>query len=83
MSELLPCPFCGKLVYIEKKPLWIQHSDGTTRGYHGCYEYDIHCDKCGCRTNLPGNNAVYTENNLVKENAIKAWNRRARDGQIH
>lgn len=22
MSELKPCPFCGELVYIEKRPLW-------------------------------------------------------------
>lgn len=83
MDELKPCPFCGNLVYLEKKPLWVQHPDGTTRGYYGCYEYDIHCDECGCRIKLPGNDTVYTTDNLAKENAIKAWNRRMNDGNLH
>lgn len=39
-KELKPCPFCGTVPYIEKIPLW--HG---SHGYHGCYEYDIHCKK--------------------------------------
>lgn len=83
MNELKPCPFCGNLVYLEKKPLWVQHPDGTTRGYYGCYEYDIHCDECGCRIKLPGNDTVYTTDNLAKENAIKTWNRRVNESKIN
>lgn len=76
---LKPCPFCGNLVYLEKRPLWIQHPDGTTRGYRGCYEYDIHCEKCGCRIALPGNDTVYRDDAQAKENAVSAWNTRAEE----
>ena len=77
MSELKPCPFCGELPHIEKRPLWQTYRDGHTRGYYGCYEYDIHCEKCGCRVNLGGNDTVYRSHDEAKENAIEAWNRRA------
>lgn len=77
MNELKPCPFCGASVYIEKKPLWHTHTDGTTHGYFGCYEYEIKCCKCGCNVPLKGNNTIYCDEKTAKENAIKAWNRRA------
>ena len=71
MSELKPCPFCGELVYIEKRPLW-----NGTHGYVGCYEYDIHCEKCGCRVYLGMNDTIYCSDEEAKTNAINAWNRR-------
>lgn len=71
-DNLKPCPFCGTNVHIEKKPLW-----QGSRGYHGCYEYDIHCHNCGCRVDIFGNDTIYRTDEEAKANAIKAWNRRA------
>ena len=71
-----PCPFCGSDVYLEKLPLWRTYTDGTTDGYCHSYEYDIHCEKCGCRINLKGNDTIYRSDEEAKQNAINAWNRR-------
>ena len=78
---LKPCPFCGSDVYLEKRPLWNEYG-GITRGYHGCYDYVIECSNqdCGCNVKLPGNDTIYHTDEEAKENAIKAWNRRACDG---
>ena len=70
--ELKPCPFCGENVKIERLPLW--HG---SHGYHGSYEYDIHCSNCGCRVDLDRNDTVYRSEEEARDNAIKAWNRRA------
>jgi hypothetical protein len=77
--EIKPCPFCGDIPYIERKPLFRIYGDGTTHGYRGCYEYDIHYHNpdCGCRVNLKGNNTIYHSDEEAKANAIKCWNRRA------
>lgn len=75
-SGVKSCPFCGNQVCVEKVPLWRTRGDGGTSGYSGCYEYDIHCDECGCRIRLPGNDTVYRSDKEAKENAINAWNRR-------
>ena len=72
---LKPCPFCGDVPYIEKKPLW--HG---THGYYGCYEYDIRCKHCGCRVNLGANQTVGIEDEEAINNAITAWNRRVNNG---
>ena len=70
MSETLkPCPFCGAEVHIDKNPLW-----NGSHGYHGCFEYDIHCGKCGCRVPLPQNDTIYRSDEVARENAITAWN---------
>ena len=75
MNEgLKPCPFCGNIPYIEKRPMW----DGA-RGYYGRYKFDIHCENCGCTVNLGANNTIYTKENEAKNNAIKAWNRRVEE----
>lgn len=76
MDELKPCPFCGTIPYIERKPLWRTYKNGSTHGYYGCFEYDIHCDKCGCRVNLGRNDSIYNTEEEARENAIKAWNKR-------
>ena len=77
MAELKPCPFCGELPYIEKKPLYTTYHDGTTHGYFGCFKYDIRCNKCGCNIPLGGNDTVYRTDEEAKKNATEAWNRRA------
>ena len=75
MSEKLkPCPFCGTSVCIEKKALW--HG---SRGYHDCYEYDIHCHNCGCRIRLERNDTIHRIHEEAKMNAVKAWNKRANE----
>ena len=75
MAELLPCPFCGEIPYIERKPLWKEYG-GSAHGYYGCFEYDIRCHKCGCNIPLSGNDTVYRKDEEARQNAIKAWNTR-------
>lgn len=73
-SELKPCPFCGSIPLLEKKPLW---SEGG-HGYYNCYEFDIHCINpvCGCRINLFNNNSIYHSEKEAIKNVINAWNER-------
>ena len=77
MSSLKPCPFCGEIPYIDRKRMWNTHYDGTTHGYVGSYEYDIHCHKCGCIIPLGENHTIYISDEEAKQNAINAWNKRA------
>lgn len=74
---LKPCPFCGNVPCLEKRPLW-RSSGGSAHGYYGCYEYVIKCDRvgCGCSVNLGSNDTVYRSDEEAKQNAIDAWNRR-------
>lgn len=73
---LLPCPFCGIPVFLEKKPMW---STGG-RGYFGCYSFVVKCRnlECQCTISLPGNDTVYNSEEEARANAIKAWNKRAK-----
>lgn len=82
MDELKPCPFCGEIVYLEKRPLW--RTEGiTTRGYAGCFKFIIECPnpKCRCNVMLGANDTIYRPEAEAKQNAIKAWNRRAYEQQ--
>lgn len=74
VSELKPCPFCGSIPLLEKKPLWSEHG----HGYYSCYEFDIHCPKvdCGCRILLLNNNTIYFSEEEAMKNAVDAWNER-------
>lgn len=76
--NIKPCPFCGTIPFLEKKPLWRTHG-GSTHGYYGSYEYDIHCDECGCRVPLCGNDTIYRTDKEAQQNALNAWNRRYTD----
>lgn len=78
--EIEPCPFCGDIPYIERKPLFRIYGDGTCSGYYGCYEYVIQCNNpdCGCRVNMKGNDTIYRSDEEAKTNAIKCWNRRTK-----
>lgn len=73
--KLKPCPFCGQTPTLEVKPMW--HG---SHGYHGCFEYDIHCKNCGCRVGLGQNTDIYISSEEAMNNAIKKWNRRAKHG---
>lgn len=73
-AKLKPCPFCGNSPYIEKIPLW-----NSSYGYYGCFKFDIHCDKCGCRIDLGQNDTVYCEEKQAIKNAVTAWNRRTKE----
>lgn len=77
MNELKPCPFCGETPQIEAKPLWELSRDGALHGYVGHYKYDIRCQKCGCNVTVRNNTTIYSGHKKARENAIKAWNRRA------
>lgn len=79
MAELKPCPFCGEVPYIEKSPMWRTHG-GTTHGYYGCFEYDIHCHKCGCNVPLGECYTIRISDEVARKNAIEAWNRRVDNG---
>lgn len=76
--ELKPCPFCGEIPFLERVPLWGTYNNGTTHGYHGCFEYIIKCanPECGCIVNLGKNNTIYNSDEDAKNSAIAAWNRR-------
>lgn len=77
--SIKPCPFCGEIPYLERKPLWETYRSGTTHGYYGCYEYEIKCNnlECGCSVKLGRNDTIYNKDEEAKQNAINAWNRRA------
>ena len=77
--NLRACPFCGVTPCMERKPLWTTYNDGTTHGYHDCYEYDIRCrnPECGCTVKLVKNDTIYNTDDEARKNAIEAWNRRA------
>lgn len=74
-----PCPFCGEIPYLERKPLWTTHTGGITHGFYGCYEYEIRCHnpECGCSVKLGSNDTIYNKDDVARQNAIDAWNRRA------
>lgn len=83
-ESIKPCPFCGEVPYLERRPLWQTYSDGTTHGYFGCYCYEIACrnNDCGCSVKLGRNDTVYTDDEAARRNAIAAWNRRVMIGRI-
>lgn len=75
---LKPCPFCGKDVYLEKRPLWKTYN-GSTHGYYDEYEFIIECTnpECRCNVRLGANDTIYRSEEEAKENAIRQWNWRA------
>ena len=77
--QIKPCPFCGEIPYLERRPLWREYDRGVTHGYYGKFEYVIQCDnpKCRCSVKLGANDTIYNSDEVAKENAINAWNRRA------
>lgn len=78
--KIKPCPFCGEIPYLERKPLWRTYNNGTTHGYYGCFEYEIRCRniECGCSVKLGRNDTIYNEDEVAKKNAVDAWNKRAK-----
>lgn len=80
---LKPCPFCGEIPYLERNPLWTTCSNGSTHGYFGCFEYIVRCHnpECGCSVNLGANDTIYNSDEEARQNAISAWNRRAKEIQ--
>ena len=64
-SELKPCPFCGAKEFDEDEPLnvWFVSEDDD--------EWRVECDRCGANTGW--------FNRQSREEAIEAWNKRAKD----
>lgn len=77
VTELKPCPFCGKAV---------PHV-GTVANHEYMWEADIGYDFCSthfdvvCDYNSGGCGASTGKNYATAEEAIEAWNRRAGDGK--
>jgi Lar family restriction alleviation protein len=68
MSDLLPCPFCGKEAAINKthySPVMVRQQKWKQSDYFG-----VNCISCGAKVHgLVGY--------LTEADAIAAWNRRA------
>ena len=75
---LKPCPFCGKDVYMEKRPMW-RLEGSTIRGYSNSYEFVIECTnpECGCNVKLGKNSTINATEEEARDEAIKHWNQRA------
>jgi Lar family restriction alleviation protein len=71
--ELKPCPFCGSEVKMTQVPLW--HG---SHGYHGCYDFTVRCEECGCTLDFYKNDTIYRSEDEAENNAIKTWNQRAK-----
>ena len=70
MEQLKPCPFCGrtnKLIIHEVSHLL----DGT-----GIKQYTVVCNASGDNTGCGANCGYW---HFTKQEAIEAWNRRAKD----
>ena len=74
MNKLKNCPFCGKKVEMKKIPLW----NDRRIGYYNCYKYEVRCENCGCTINVKNNDTIYRDDEIAKENVIKAWNKRTK-----
>lgn len=82
MSDLKPCPFCGSynLDYSRKA---IQCDSGTNVRFHAA----IYCRKCNAYGRRVLTEKAYVRDYAaksrivfgLKEKAIEAWNRRAKD----
>ena len=70
-SELKPCPFCGTKVEMRRVPLW-----NGSHGYHGCFNFEVKCPKCGCSVNYIGSDTVNRSEEEAIANVTKAWNSR-------
>ena len=75
MSELKPCPFCGKLprteMYVTQKGGGEDHVD-----------FSIHCTKCGCVKTVRLKIVAYCnfiDVDKAEAEVIEAWNKRAGD----
>jgi hypothetical protein len=75
MNEIKSCPFCGRNVYLDKKPLWQSHG-GVTRGYFGSYEYSIECKSCGCSIRGGRCDTIYHSDEEAIQYVIDSWNTR-------
>jgi Lar family restriction alleviation protein len=77
MSELKPCPFCGK------EPTIVKLNGGYDAGRKDNYgNFAISCEKCGLRFQTFCVSAILKDDGELfitdtKSKAIEAWNRRA------
>ena len=65
MEKLKPCPFCGSKNVVSSN----EHS------YDAIYNYYVECKECGAKGGL----AIYSCDKCGPEEAIRAWNRRAKE----
>lgn len=96
MDELQPCPFCGskklKIQCIQKKIGVTGICDFVVHA-----TYSVRCNVCHARGSAVGGKVILTQlrqheselpdwassRESLKENAIKAWNRRTNDVEIY
>ena len=62
-KKLKPCPFCGNNVMAYDYP-GFKHN-----GKRVASVWSVFCKECGCQP--------YPDGNYTKDEAIKAWNKRA------
>ena len=68
MAELKPCPFCGGKAKMQRFEL---------RYYKGCYDIDISCEDCACKSIGLPTDTVYRSIEQAEQNAVENWNRRS------
>lgn len=73
-EKLKPCPFCGTEVKLRKETMWF-----NSHGYKGYYKYTVGCRECGCGIAMRATDTLFRTDSEAKRNAIKAWNRRAKE----
>ena len=96
MAELKPCPFCGsKKLKTERKSKRVGHAGADYMvEYH---TFSVRCNMCHGRGGTVGGKVILgfyarygyefkypdwaTHDELLKQEAIEAWNRRAEDGK--
>ena len=71
MSDLKPCPFCGRIPEIQEDSRWPRHGKYAGKRVDA---FEVVCKNMGCV--ICGADNVYF---LSAEEAAEAWNRRVND----
>ena len=76
MEELKPCPFCGMVTSVscmsaaQAELMDTENLNYDTASNQFAVVCSVHCEGCGASSGYHG----------TMEGAVKAWNRRARNG---
>ena len=84
--KLKPCPFCGGeakamlgyILYLDEEGRRCQFEGDEKIWFGAC----VYCPKCGCeieRKKMAVDNTPEGWHDQIKQDAVDAWNRRAKD----